>query len=154
MKTRRHAVIMLTAALSLTGLLDSATSASREPFTVSSKTTERTVEGDTNKAYPQAGDNSATLLINIKATAKYLVIAIWNTDNWKAYKRLIWLESRWNYRAYNSDTGAYGLGQLIGSRSYLKDKPYKQILKSLEYVYTRYGTPKKALQHLLREGWH
>lgn len=145
---------MLTLALCLTGLLDSASAVAREPFTVSSESKASTVEGDANKGYSQPVDKSPELLISLKATAKQLVLKIWDKENWKAYKRLIWLESRWNYRAYNETSTAYGLGQIIGSKRYLKNKPYKQLLKSLQYVYARYDSPKKALQHLLSRGWH
>lgn len=145
---------MLVVALSLTGLLDSASSAALEPLAVSSRSAANVVEGDANKGYSQPVDKSQVLLISLKATAKQLTIITWNKANWKAYKRLVWLESRWNYRAYNEATTAYGLGQLIGSKRYLKDKPYKQIVKSLQYIHSRYGSPIKALKHLEREGWH
>ncbi len=57
----------------------------------------------------------------------------------------LWMkESRWNYKAKNPKSSAFGIPQILG----LKEKnPIKQIDKGLAYIKHRYDKPCKALQH-------
>lgn len=54
----------------------------------------------------------------------------------------LWMkESRWNSKANNKKSTAFGIPQILGLKT--KD-PYKQIERGLEYISYRYGTPCKA----------
>ena len=60
-------------------------------------------------------------------------------------------ESRWNYKAKNPKSSAFGIPQILG----LKEKnPIKQIDKGLAYIKHRYDAPCKALQHHKIKGWY
>lgn len=153
MKTR-HAQIVLMICLLLTSLLGSAPSASLEPLAVSSKRTASTPRVSAIITYPQAVDNSPNLRISLKTHAYQLVTIWFGVKHWKAFNKLVWLESRWNYKAFNKQTNAYGLTQIIGSKRYAKDRPYLQLLKAMQYIAHRYKTPTAALKHLKQRGWH
>jgi hypothetical protein len=64
---------------------------------------------------------------------------------------IVWKESRWNYKAKNPKSSAFGLFQILKS----KDKdPIKQIDKGLIYLNHRYeGNACKALAHHKAKGW-
>jgi hypothetical protein len=63
---------------------------------------------------------------------------------------LLWhKESRWNPRADNPKSSAYGIPQLLKLKEL---DPYKQIDLGLKYIDHRYGTVCKALAHHKRTG--
>ena len=68
--------------------------------------------------------------------------------------QLAYKESSWRPDAVNKTTGAYGLFQHMSD--YAKEwDAFKQIDKHVEYIDARYsGSWCKALQHLVRNGWH
>lgn len=60
-------------------------------------------------------------------------------------------ESRWNYKAKNPKSSAFGIPQILG----LKEKnPVKQIDKGLAYIKHRYDNPCNALAHHKIKGWY
>ena len=65
-------------------------------------------------------------------------------------------ESRWNYKAKNPKSSAFGIPQILG----LKEKnPVKQIDKGLAYIKHRYDKPGtsafcNALAHHKKKGWY
>jgi hypothetical protein len=61
-------------------------------------------------------------------------------------------ESRWDYKAKNKRSSAYGIPQLLN----LKEKdPFKQIDRGLKYIDHRYdGCACKALAHHKSKGWY
>ena len=63
---------------------------------------------------------------------------------------LLWTrESRWDPRADNPKSSAYGIPQLLK----LKEKdPYKQIDKGLKYISHRHSTPCQAWEHHRKTG--
>ncbi len=65
--------------------------------------------------------------------------------------QIVWKESRWNYKAKNPKSTAFGLFQILKS----KDKdPITQIDKGLIYLNHRYeGNACKALAHHKAKGW-
>ena len=155
-KLVRHAVVtILTCAMGV----DSAYAACHEPPAYSSMATASIAEGSAILRYPQAVDNSSQLLKNMNkhlwiTHTEQLVTLIWNKKQIKAFKHIIYIESRWNPNAYNPTTNAYGLGQLVDSKSYTKGMPFKQINAMAKYIYNRYGTPNKALAHHKKHGWY
>lgn len=80
-----------------------------------------------------------------------------NSIGWDEYycaDELAFRESSWNYKATNKSTGAYGLFQHMSDYATNWDA-FQQIDKHVEYINTRYsGSWCKALQHLVRNGWH
>ena len=161
--TLRHAdkllIIVILVAINLTSRLDSAYANVLETRGGLSRALASTVEGRHILHYPQPVDNSSLLRKNKSLSlwithAEQLVTLIWSTKQIKAFKTIIYIESRWNPNAFNRSTNAYGLGQLIDSRSYTKDNPYKQINAMAKYIYNRYGTPNKALAHHNKYGWY
>jgi hypothetical protein len=63
---------------------------------------------------------------------------------------LLWnKESRWNPRADNPKSTAYGIPQLLKLKEL---DPYKQIDLGLKYIEHRYGTVCKALAHHKKAG--
>ena len=65
---------------------------------------------------------------------------------------LLHKESRWNYKAKNPNSSAFGLFQMIGNK---EQDPIKQIDKGLRYIEHRYsGSACKALAHHKLKGWY
>ena len=140
-------------------MIHSASAVGLEPLGLNSRAAASIVEGRHILHYPQVVDNSSLLLSKRNKNlwinhTEQIVTLIWSTKQIKAFKTIIYIESRWNPNAYNRSTNAYGLGQLIDSRSYTKDNPYKQINAMAKYIYNRYGTPNKALAHHRKHGWY
>jgi hypothetical protein len=69
-------------------------------------------------------------------------------------------ESKWNHRAANPSSGAYGIPQALPGnkmRSAGKDwrsNPETQILWGLSYIEDRYSSPCKAWEHSEEVGWY
>jgi hypothetical protein len=91
---------------------------------------------------------------NIKMTPKQY--AYYSLDNIKEYKCIASLygkESAWNYKAYNSDSGAVGIPQ--GKSIWLLTAtPIEQTEWGLRYIKHRYSTPCNAWAHWKAYGWH
>jgi hypothetical protein len=63
-------------------------------------------------------------------------------------------ESNWRATAMNKESGAYGIFQHMSDYAYKWDA-YTQMDKHIEYIDARYdGSWCKALDHLVRLGWH
>jgi hypothetical protein len=75
----------------------------------------------------------------------------YNFEQFYCLDQIVWKESRWNYKAKNPKSSAFGLFQILKS----KDKdPIKQIDKGLIYLNHRYeGNACKALAHHKAKGW-
>ena len=75
----------------------------------------------------------------------------YNFEQFYCLDQIVWKESRWNYKAKNPKSSAFGLFQILKS----KDKdPIKQIDKGLRYIEHRYGTACNALAFHDRKGWY
>lgn len=72
---------------------------------------------------------------------------------WKCFTRLIGKESAWQHDAENP-SGAYGLGQVKGSKRYSEGKPKLQVKVSYRYMLHKYGSACGAWKHFNKEGWH
>ena len=82
---------------------------------------------------------------------------------WAQFQCLVTLwdhESHWNYRAYNSGSGAAGIPQALpGSKmasfgSDWRTNPATQIKWGASYIDSRYGNPCGALGHWNSHGWY
>ena len=92
------------------------------------------------------------VVLNVKDYAHYYVKEAFNGKEWKCFNAIIYRESRWDDTAENGKH--YGLGQLYGSKRYLKGDPRLQVRKTLDYITNRYETPCRAYAHHLANGWY
>ncbi len=93
---------------------------------------------------------SQTIKVN---TLKQITFHKMNYDFEQFYclDQIVWKESRWNYKAKNPKSSAFGLFQILKSTD--KD-PITQIDKGLIYLNHRYeGNACKALAHHKAKGW-
>jgi hypothetical protein len=79
----------------------------------------------------------------------YTHIKLTNHRQYLCLEKLWYLESKWNPRADNKRSTAYGIPQLLNLKT---NDPYKQIDAGLKYIAHRYGTPCKALTFHLKTG--
>jgi hypothetical protein len=87
-----------------------------------------------------------------KEIEKYLLyshIKLTNHNEYLCLEQLWYLESKWNYRANNKRSSAYGIPQLLNLKT---NDPYEQIDAGLTYIAKRYGTPCKALAYHKKHG--
>ena len=76
----------------------------------------------------------------------------YNFEQFYCLDEIVYKESRWNYKAKNPKSSAYGLFQILKSKE--KD-PIKQIDNGLKYINARYdGCACKALAHHKAKGWY
>ena len=79
----------------------------------------------------------------------YSHIKLTNHKQYLCLEKLWMLESKWNPRANNKRSTAYGIPQLLKLKT--KD-PYLQIDAGLKYIAHRYGTPCKAMAYHKKHG--
>jgi hypothetical protein len=72
-------------------------------------------------------------------------------DEFYCINELWFRESRWNYKAKNPRSSAFGIPQILGLKT--KD-PIKQIDRGLAYIKHRYLTACNALAFHNRKGWY
>lgn len=76
----------------------------------------------------------------------------YNQKEWESLRTLWAKESRWDYKAQNPTSSAYGIPQM------LKMAPgtpiEKQIDLGIKYIKSRYDTPSSALKFHLKNGWY
>jgi hypothetical protein len=84
----------------------------------------------------------------------------WGSGQFSCLVSLWNKESRWNYRAQNPSSGAYGIPQALpGSKmgsiaADWRTNPVTQIRWGLNYIADRYGTPCGAWSHSQATGWY
>ena len=81
----------------------------------------------------------------------YSHIKLTNHKQYLCLEKLWYLESKWNYRADNKRSSAYGIPQLLKLKT---NDPYKQIDAGLIYISKRYSNPCKALAFHLKHGYY
>lgn len=91
----------------------------------------------TNNAY-------ANTTTEIEKYKLYSHIKLTNSRQYLCLEKLWHLESRWNPRAKNKHSTAYGIPQLLKLKA---RNPYTQIDAGLKYISSRYGTPCNALAY-------
>jgi hypothetical protein len=74
------------------------------------------------------------------------------STEWKCLDHLIFLESRWDSKADNPRSSAFGLFQQLKLNP--KYGVEKQTQLGLKYIKHRYKTPCVALAHRIKEGWY
>lgn len=76
----------------------------------------------------------------------------WSEYEWKSLLTLWTRESRWDYKADNPKSTAYGIAQIL---DYPRNTSIKnQVDDGIKYIVHRYSKPSLALKHHLRVGWY
>jgi hypothetical protein len=81
----------------------------------------------------------------------YSHIKLTNHRQYLCLEKLWYLESKWNPRADNKRSTAYGIPQLLKLKT---NDPYKQIDAGLKYISARHSTPCKALAFHKKHGYY
>lgn len=76
----------------------------------------------------------------------------WTAHEWRALAEIIHRESRWNVRAQNPHSSAYGLFQILHMKPGTPLR--KQVEQGIKYIRHRYGLPSVALKHWDEKGWY
>lgn len=88
-----------------------------------------------------------------KAQGKKLAIEEWNSNReWHSLYTLWMRESKWDYKADNKKSTAYGIPQILDMPT--DTSIIEQIQLGIKYIKSRYGTPTKALAFHNRNGWY
>jgi len=106
------------------------------------------------------------IVLNISLLKDDSVAKSWSIDTLKQYTfhqldysfeqfycvdELWYKESRWNYKAKNPKSSAFGIPQILGLKEL---NPTKQIDRGLNYIKHRYSNPCNALKHHKIKGWY
>lgn len=84
----------------------------------------------------------------------------WAEKQFSCLKSLWARESRWNYKAHNRRSGAFGIAQAVpaGKMGMIstdwKTNPVTQIRWGLHYIDVRYSSPCNAWQRFQRQRWY
>lgn len=84
----------------------------------------------------------------------------WDASQFAALKTLWYHESGWNHRAVNRSSGAWGIPQSLPATKMRKfgadyrTNPETQIDWGLDYIKTRYGSPKRAWKFWRAHRWY
>ena len=81
----------------------------------------------------------------------YSHIKLTNHRQYLCLEQLWYLESKWNPRADNKRSSAYGIPQLLKLKI---NNPYMQIDAGLKYISARHSTPCKALAFHKKHGYY
>ncbi len=97
-------------------------------------------------------DNSVAVSWTIPKLKQYTFHKLdYSFDQFYCVDELWHKESRWNHKAKNPKSSAFGIPQILGLQ---ETHPTKQIDKGLAYIKHRYDNPCKALQHHKIKGWY
>ena len=89
---------------------------------------------------------------NIRISKRYAyLIHGWERGQQACLVTLWTSESRFDHKANNPRSSAYGIAQLLGER---KQDPREQIITGLKYIEHRYSTPCNALSFFKRKHWY
>lgn len=84
----------------------------------------------------------------------------WSNNDFQCLVKLWEKESKWNPKAKNKKSGAYGIPQALpGSKMASEGSDWQtnyktQIRWGLKYIKQRYGTPTAAWNSFLKKGWY
>jgi len=94
---------------------------------------------------------AVTTYTDINNYKLYAHIKIVDAKQYRCLELLWNRESRWNPRADNPRSTAYGIPQLLKLKA---QDPYVQIDLGVKYIKHRYGTACKAWAHFQRKGYY
>ncbi|MBD7956257.1 lytic transglycosylase domain-containing protein [Microbacterium sp. Sa4CUA7] len=114
-----------------------------------------------NPVYASGGAVGGSSPADAQATARSMLAGYgWGDDQFGCLVSLWNKESGWNYQAYNSSSGAYGIPQALpGSKMASAGADWQtnaatQIAWGFGYISGRYGTPCSAWGHSQSVGWY
>lgn len=81
----------------------------------------------------------------------YAHLRIIDDLNYRCVVDLWELESKWNPKARNNKSSAYGIPQLLELK---ETNPFKQIDRGIKYIEARHGSPCRALAYHNKHGWY
>lgn len=88
-----------------------------------------------------------------KEEGKKQALEEWHSQyQWNALYTLWMRESKWDYRADNKDSTAYGIPQILDMPT--DTSIIEQIQLGIKYIKARYGSPSAALSFHNRNGWY
>lgn len=88
-----------------------------------------------------------------KVEGKTQALAEWNSfKEWNSLYELWMIESKWDYKADNKHSTAYGIPQILDMPT--DTSIVEQIQLGIKYIKTRYGTPTNALAFHNKNGWY
>ncbi len=100
----------------------------------------------------QKNDSDAYGKYNTNHFKQYAFIELNDLDQYYCLEELWFKESRWNPKADNPRSTAYGIPQLLKLK---EQNPFRQIDIGLRYIEHRYnGSACNALQHHKIKGWY
>jgi hypothetical protein len=100
----------------------------------------------------QKNDSVAYDKYNTNHFKQYAFIELNDLDQYYCLEELWFKESRWNPKADNPRSSAYGIPQLLKLK---EQNPFRQIDIGLRYIEHRYqGCACKALKHHKIKGWY
>ena len=89
---------------------------------------------------------------NINVYKQYAFVQLNNNfTEFYCLSDLWYKESRWNYKAKNPKSSAYGIPQLLKLKS---NDPYYQIDQGLKYIKHKHSTACNALAFHQKKGWY
>lgn len=75
----------------------------------------------------------------------------WRMSEYSCLRELWQKESKWNHKADNPNSSAYGIPQMLGMTT---KNPQRQIQIGLKYIKHRYGTPCEAWSFWRSHGYY
>jgi hypothetical protein len=97
-------------------------------------------------------DNSVAVSWSIPKLKQYTFHQLdYSFEQFYCVDELWYKESRWNYKAKNPKSSAFGIPQILGLKEL---NPTKQIDRGLNYIKHRYSNPCNALKHHKIKGWY
>lgn len=117
--------------------------------------------GGSSAPIPTGGGSGDNSVAGAQAAARDMLASRgWGDDQMSCLVSLWNKESGWNYKAYNSGSGAYGIPQALpGSKMSSAGADWQtnaatQVSWGLGYISGRYGTPCGAWGHSQSTGWY
>jgi len=101
---------------------------------------------------PSTGQAAAIPTLTPKQYAKNASDGLWRPAEWQCLEELWHRESRWNPKADNPRSSAYGIPQILGLDERLS--PFQQIDAGIRYLLHRHETPCRALSFHNKRGWY
>ncbi|WP_366936095.1 lytic transglycosylase domain-containing protein [uncultured Microbacterium sp.] len=135
--------------------------AAAEKQASSSSSSSNSSGGGSSDPVPTGGGSGDNSPAGAQAAARDMLASRgWGDDQMSCLVSLWNKESGWNYKAYNSGSGAYGIPQALpGSKMSSAGADWQtnaatQVSWGLGYISGRYGTPCGAWGHSQSTGWY
>lgn len=129
--------------------------------TVPVSVTSLPTRGDNGELMPSRSDRTKKAVpVSPRTVTIIFANDTYDRLNAKAFIEIIYRESRFNPKAKNPDSGAYGVGQALPPEKMdiiapdWKTNIMTQLAWVAKYIDERYGSPIEALEHHDKKGWY